>query len=371
MKRQSLICLSVLIPLVFTVFLLSCEKNYITQAPDEHIPEYHMTYNCVMPIYGGPGYVITINTNTHEVIDSINYENLPLRDLCFIDGGNKILIAGYPNTFIEDVVSHDTVTLINRYFYNLYPSSNGRYCAATEDMIYILSLPDLNVVDSVDNGEGGSLVPIGIDDEKKILYAYLQNSSLVYKIDFSVNPSETTIVDIASWRPNPNRKIIGSLSPDNRTLLLNSEEAYESYTLFEYSTESMSFVDEIPGQRLIAPTWTSDGQICYGSYGGSVVKYNIQTKIFSTVIDRRSTFSPDVNYYLGDGFYALDIHLTPDDKWLYIQLPPYCGGPCIGFGGHTLVYDIEKGDIVYRYDYSEYSEIKYGLMRINPKDWSN
>ncbi len=104
MKKPLLIWLAILVLLVFAIFLLSCEKNYITQAPEEHVPEYHMTYNCVMPTYGGPSYVITINTNTHEVIDSVNYENLPLRDLCFIDGGNKILIAGYPNTFIEDAV---------------------------------------------------------------------------------------------------------------------------------------------------------------------------------------------------------------------------------------------------------------------------
>ena len=74
---------------------------------------------------------------------------------------------------------------------------------------------------------------------------------------------------------------------------------------------------------------------------------------------------------MGDGFYATKLQLTPDNKHLYIQLPPNCGGPCLGFGGHTLVYDLNLQEFVYRYDYSDYLVNGNGIMRLNPKDCSN
>ena len=367
MKRRSLICLSVLIPLVFTVFLLSCEKNYITQAPEEHIPEYHMTYCYVSHGDYEPIYVITINTKTHEVVDSVGYSELPYRNLAFFDGGYKALITDYHSLYVEDVITHDTLTHSNREFGGFRISSNELYCATIETKIFLLSLPDLDIIDSVDNT---NLLPIGIDGNNKILYAYYFDSSLVYVIDFSESPSETTVVDIVYWRPNANRKISAFLSPDNTTLLINSQEAYNSNILFEYGTDSLSYVGEIPGQKLYSPVWTNDSKICYGINDGNVIQYNTQTKIYSTVIDKNNIFTPDYNWELGDGFYATKLQLTPDNKHLYIQLPPNCGGPCAGFGGHTLVYDIIMQKFVYRYDYSDYLHNGSGIMKINPKDWS-
>ena len=368
MKRRSLICLSMLIPLVFTVFLLSCEKNYITQVPEEHIPEYHMTYSYVRHSETGPNYVITINTNTHKVIDSVAYSDWDYNNLAYFDGGNKALITDYHSLFVEDVLTHDTLAYSDRDFGGLCISSNEQYCATIITKIFLLSLPNLEIIDSVDNS---NLLPIGIDDDKNILYAFYYDSSLVYAIDFSESPSETTVVDIVYWRPNPNRKVSAFLSPDNKTLLVNSEEAYDSNTLFEYATDSLSIVAEIPGQKLYSPVWTNDSKTCYGINDGNVIKYNTQTQIYSTVINKNNIITPDYNWELGDGFYATKLQLTPDNKHLYIQLPPNCGGPCLGFGGHTLVYDLNLQEFVYRYDYSDYLVNGNGIMRLNPKDWSN
>jgi len=354
--------------IILGVFLLSCEKNYITQAPEEHVPEYHMTYCYVSNGDYEPKYIITINTNTREVIDSITYNEMQFRDIQFLDGGNKAFLTGYPDTFIEDVITRDTVSLIDEYYYSLLISSNERFCAVTKSKIYLLSLPDLILIDSVNNDY---LIPIGIDDSRMIFYTYYFDTSLIYAIDFSVSPSETTIVDIVDWRPNPNRKISALLSPDNKTLLINSEEEFRSFILFEYSTDSLSYVTEIPGKKLYSPVWTKDCKICYGTNDGSVVKYNTQTKIYSTIIDKNNISTPDYHWDSGEGFYASYLQLTPNDKHLYIQLPPNCGGPCIGVGGQTLVYDLNTKEFIYRYDYSEYSAIGWGLMRINPKDWSN
>jgi len=368
MKRRFLICLSVLIPLVFTVFLLSCEKNYITQVPEEHIPEYHMTYNCVFQSETGPGYILTINTVTHEVIDSVEYSDRNYNNLAYFDGGNKALITDYHSLYVEDVLTHDTLAYTDRDFCGFRISSNELYCATIITKIFLLSLPDLGIIDSVDNS---NLLPIGIDGDRRILYAYYYDSSLVYAINFSVSPSETTVVDFYDWQPNPNRKISAFLSPDNKTLLVNSEEAYGSYILVELSTDSLSYVSEIPGQKLYSPVWTNDSKICYGVNDGNVIKYNTQTKIYSTVIDKNNIFTPDYHWDLGEGFYATYLQLTPNDKHLYIQLPPNCGGPCAGFGGHTLVYDLILQEFVYRYDYSDYPIVCNGIMRLNPKDWSN
>ncbi|RKX20461.1 MAG: hypothetical protein DRP51_05680, partial [Candidatus Zixiibacteriota bacterium] len=272
-----------------------------------------------------------------------------------------------PSTFIEDVITRDTVSLINEYFYRLLISSDEKFCIVYKPNIYIMSLPDLNFIDSVDNG---SLLAIGLDDENKILYAFKRDTSLIYSIDFSATPSDTTIIDVLYWHSNPNRKVSAFLSPDNKTLLINSQEDYDTYDLLQYNIDSMSYDALIPGQKMGSLVWTNDCRICYGINDGNVVKYDTQTKIYSTLIDKENIFTPDYHWDIGEGFYAMDLQITPDNMFLYIQQAPNCGGPCLGIGGHTLVYDISKREIVYRHDYSEYLNIGTGLMRINPKDWN-
>ena len=367
MKKPSLIWLTGIIPLLFAVFFLSCEKNYITQVPEEHIPEYHMTFSFVRHDESDSNYVLTINARTHEVIDSIGYLEEPFRDIQFIDDGNKALITGNQSVYIADVLSHDTLVFLDRnigYMGSLIISSNQKYLThlGTGFGIYLLS--DLSFVDSVHNS---SLLPIGIDDIKDILYAFKRDTSLIYLIDFSVTPSDTTIVDILNWRSNPDRTVSGFLSPDNSTILINSKEGPDEYHFLEYDTDSLKCRQEIQNQYLFRPIWTTDKISCFGISDGNVVKYNTQTHIYSIIINKNNVYSPD---YWVDAyeFKAMYVELTADDRYLHIQTPPRCGGPCVRINGHTLVYDLQTKEFVYRY---EWSESGGNLMRINPKDWSN
>ena len=358
MKRRFLICLSALIPLVFTVFLLSCEKNYITQAPEEHIPEYHITFCYVSDGMLDPKYIITINTKTHQVIDSIELTATPYRDMAYIDGGNKAVITNYDNLYIEDALTHDTLAITDAIGIDIKISSDEQYLVSSESK-YILTLPDLTIIDSTDN-----LRSIGIDGTNKILYAHNYITNKIYSIDFSATPYDTTVADVTNMMNEPINLYYGSyLSPDNKALLFNYI-CLGGYGLLEYSTDSLKVINEIECLGLMNPVWTSDGNICYGTnFQYNVVKYNIATKIYTIVIDRTTIYSGFYWSGIGEGFYPTRLQITPDNKYLYIQTAPQNYA-----NGYTLVFDLETREFIYGYEYSKYG---WNFMSLNPKDWSN
>ena len=361
MKRRFLICLSVLIPLVFTVFLLSCEKNYITQVPEEHVPEYHMTFCYVTDGIHEPKYIITINTKTHQVIDSIELTATPYRDMAYIDGGNKAVITNYDHLYIEDALTHDTLAITDAIGIDIKISSDEHYIVSDESK-YILSLPDFAIIDSTD-----TLRHIGIDGTNKILYAYSYPDSQIYSINFSATPYETTIVDATNMRGEPIKlHYYGYLSPDNETLLL-SYICQGGYGLVEYDADSLYVRNEIECLGLKNAVWTSDGNICYGTnFDYNVVKYNIITKIYTIIIDQTDIYTGVYKVNVAEELYPIDIQITPDDKHLYVQI----AGRTLFANGHTLVYDLEAKEFIYRYEYSK-SLDAWNFMSLNPKDWSN
>ena len=368
MKKTEITILLCFAIIILGVFLLSCEKNYITQAPEEHIPEYHMTYCYVRHTEAGPNYVITINTKTREVIDSVAYEDEPFRELRYFDQGNKAVIVGHDITYVIDVLTHDTLATINAE--NVVLGSNITISSDEQYLInrmnrYILTLPDLNIIDSTT----GAYIAIGIDGGEKHLFAYEYYTNKVYAIDFSVTPTETLMVEVAHWLSGQIIIKSGFISPDNQRLYLNCQNEVDEPLFVEYKTDSLQYVNFIEGLLVEYPAWSRDGRNCYGTYDGNVVKFDLQSRIITKIINKENIYSSD--YWLDEeNFYAGYAELTSDDKLLYIQLPPRCGGPCIGIGGQTLVYDLLKNEIVHRFDYSDYLFNGCGLMRLNPKDWS-
>ncbi len=358
MRKPSLIWLAGLILLLFAVFLLSCEKNYITEAPDEHVPEYHMTFCYVTEdIHYGSKYILTINTKTHDIIDSIELIGEPYRDMAYIDGGNKAIITNYDHLYIEDVLTHDTLAITDDLGLEIKISSDDQYIVGDLSK-YVLSLPDLIIIDSTEG-----LDYIGIDGTNRILYAYSYPDSQIYSIDFSTTHHETTIVDATNMRGDRIKLHYYSyLSPDNETLLL-SYVCHGGYGLIEYDADSLYVRNEIECLGLRNVVWTSDGNICYGTnFNRDVVKYNIATKIYTIVIDVSTINSMIYWTEIEEGLFPARLQITSDDKYLYIQT-----AHAISENGYTLVYDIKAKEFIYRYEYSKYG---WNFMSLNPKDWS-
>lgn len=359
MKKPVFAFAVILILSLVCVFFFSCEKNYITQAPKEHIPEYHMTFCYVTEGMYEPKYILTINTKTHQVIDSIELQGEPYRTMAYIDGGNKAVITDFVDLFVEDVLTHDTLAITHHIGEIFKISSDEQYIFSYPSK-YILSLPDLQIIDSTEN-----LRHIGIDGTNKILYAYHYPDSQIYSIDFSVIPNETTMVDFANMRGEPIDTYYDSyLSPDNETLLLNYS-CLGGYGLIEYDADSLYVRNQVDCLGLRDPVWTSDASICYGiNFDRDIVKYNITTKIYTIIIDV-STISSTIYWTeFEQGLYPTQLQITPDDKYLYIQTALE-----VSANGYTLVYDIEAKEFVYRYEYSKYAD-GWNFMSLNPKDWS-
>jgi len=354
--------------LIPALFLTTCEEKCNCVYPEEHIPEYHMTFNFVStPDDNDTVYVITINTKTHEVIDSVASTDIPpFTDMVFIEGGDKALIAGQENLYIEDVVTHDTLAISPISASRLILSNDEEYVTYVSGGIEIISLPDLNIIDNFED-----ITAIGIDGENHIAYGFKYATNFLYRIEYSEIPAVTTEIEIYNGSHRAPYLRFCYLSSNNETLLLfgMDETGYES--LMEFDADSLYFRSEIAQRGIILPVWTSDDNICFGTFDGNVVKYNTATNVYSTIIDKESIIIPDVamgsDYFYGHGFYASYVRLTADNKHLYIQLSPRCEGPCGGYNGSTLVYDLNTREIIHRYDYTKYG---WNVMVVNPKDWS-
>jgi len=359
MKKPVFAFAAILILSLVCVFFFSCEKNYITQAPVDHIPEYHMTFCYVTEGILEPRYILTINTKTHEIIDSIELQGEPYRDVAYIDGGNKAVITNFVDIFVEDVLTHDTLAIADDIGVDFEVSSDEQYIVSRWSK-YILSLPGLAIIDSTEN-----LRHIGIDGINEILYAYHYPTNQIYSIDFSVTPNETTMADFTDFSGGPiELYYYGYLSPDNETLLL-SYICQGGYGLVEYDADSLYVRNEIACLGLRDPVWTSDGSICYGiNYDYNVVKYNITTKIYTIIIDKNDIYSSNYWSYTGERFSPDYLQITPDDKYIYIQTTPE-----VYANGYTLVYDLSAKEFIYRYEYSK-SQEGWNLISLNPKDWS-
>jgi len=362
MNKYPYVFASIIFLIFIGIFVLSCDEK--CTCPEEHIPEYHMTF-CYVTTGEYPDnsikYVVTYNTSTFDPIDSTGYYNEePYRDICYFGDGKKALITNLENLYIEDVVSHDTLATAEFIGTGLHISSDEKYLTAYLSN-KILSIPDLQIVDSLQD-----LWVIGINGTEESVFALEYAGSRCYSIKFTGSPVESTYIDIGDLVNDEVIPSYGHLTPDNKSLLIDYLGARGGFSLLILDAANLNRVDLIEGHWLNGPCWTSDGTICYGTDHGSVVKYNTQTNIYTVVIDKNEIISSD--YWMeGTGFYASYVEITPDDKYLYIQLPPQCGEPCFGFNGSTLVYDIDSKDIIYRYKYSDEG---LNIMRINPNDWS-
>ncbi len=199
MRKPSLICLTAVILLLFAIILLSCEKNYITQAPVEHVGDYDLLYIHAGGGWDDPLHSLKYSTKTGEVIDTIKTPYV-IADLQFTKDGTKAVISiweqktGAPSVLAVNYPLMDTIGILEGIAgEKIYLSPDEQaVLACWGPTIAILSFPDLTpiFVDTIANYEGGFLTSndsafylvSGVDSIFVIDYTDRQNVTITAQI---------------------------------------------------------------------------------------------------------------------------------------------------------------------------------------------
>jgi hypothetical protein len=106
-------------------------------------PYYKLIYSYVQP----PVSVLTFNTRTGEVLDSVWYPQMPFGDVAFSKDGARAYYSGLRATWIIDLATGDTLAIDRQKAGALVLSPDEQYLAvkAAQEM-WVFRLPSLSVV---------------------------------------------------------------------------------------------------------------------------------------------------------------------------------------------------------------------------------
>ncbi len=368
MIKAVILCFAILI---LTVILLSCEKNYITQAPEEHVGDYDLLYIHAGGGWDDPLHSLKYSTKTGEVIDTIKTPYV-IADLQFTKDGTKAVMSiweqktGAPSVLAVNYPLMDTIGILEGIAgEKIYFSPDEQeVITCWGPTIAILSFPDLSpiFVDTVANYEGGFLTS---NDSAFYLVSGVDS---IFVIDYTDRKNVTITAQIigsssgAGAVPGPcavdfeNEQII---------IVMNYDNEY-SY-IHVLNSNDISLIQQLFVNRLYngTPGIRPGGDEIYlklsgllGDYDNHYIDiYNFSSNTLRTYINLK-----DIAF---NGVHIIDqLEFTRDGRELYVLMGSNQYYPFVVLG-----FNLDNDEIVH-YLLPE-TAANGNLVRINPIDKSN
>jgi len=348
MKKPSLIWLTAISLLLFAVFLLSCEKNYITQAPEEHAGDYDLLYIHAGGEYNGPLNTLIYSTKSGELIDTIKTQYF-IEDLRFAKDGLKAVIGSWePSTLNPSVLAvnypnMDTIAIRDGVIcrrMEFSPNEQSVFCC-DGTMVSILSYPDLSniYIDTVENFDGGFLTSVdsafylvsGIDSIFVIDYSDRQNVTVSTATIGSISGGGTVPVSCAVDYINERIIIVSNYNDEKSYIhVLNSNDL---------SMIQFLVVDRLyNGSLAIRPESDKIYLKLSGNYGDFEHNYIDVYNVYSNTQSKFINFG-DITFIGVHLPYKMEF--TPDGKTLYVLMGSNQYSPF-----NVLGFDPDTGDIM-------------------------
>ena len=371
MKKPSLICFAVLILLLFAVIILSCEKNYITQAPEEHVGDYDLLYIHAGGGWDDPIHSLKYSTKTGEVIDTVKTP-YAINDLQFTnDGTRAVLSIMGQKTGIQSIISINYPSMDT---IGIHEGIGGRkiYFSPDEQAVLtcwgstvaILSFPDLTpiFVDTVDNYEGGFLTASdsafylvsGVDSIFVIDYTDRQNISVTANTIGSTTGGERV--------PGP-----CAVDYENAHIIVVTNHNNEYSKIHLLNSNDLSLVQSLFVNRL----YNGTPAIRPGSYEIYLKLSGLLGDDEHQYIDVYNTASNTLRTYINlkdiafSGVRIIDqLELTSDGRELYVLMGTNQYYPFIVLG-----FDLDNDEIIHHL--LPETAANGHLVRINPIDNAN
>ncbi len=366
MKKPLLIWLAILVLLVFTVFLLSCEKNYITQAPEEHVGDYHLF---LYSITGGAAYdsiwALEYSTKTGEIIDTIKTP-FWLIDLIYSTDGTSSALRIYDENGSNTVLAINNITgdTLASNFQNI----GGRLFLSPDEQTLmlanggnfaLLAFPNLDsiYIEEINAHWGGFMT-----DGQKAFYMVSGIDSLFF-IDFSdaENIIKTSMpINSVGLPAYPITSVVDS---QNDRLILICEYGDDRAFIRVYDSNDFTVLKrlDLPKKYNVAPAIRPGTNEIFLAHQYQLSDDQNYVDVYNTEINVLSSFISSEDIRTVAQFKPYHIEFTPDGNMMYINL-------VTGFNFRAVLGINPNNKSVIQYLQPEYSDAN--IIRINPIDYS-